>query len=271
MRICLLLTIAFAVAICRTALAQDKYTFHENLHVGMRIPVSLVYECKSKSTSTMNGIPTVSDTTTRLDWKMTMIVLAVKDGSSMRAQVDIDPGSSDTNTVAGQSSKKTACPFAGKTITITRNPDESFTNDFSGTADDNDLDQLNNSISPDEDYYPDHPVAVGDTWDVSANLAKHSQLGPGDQLLSQCRLDWVKIVNGKPMAQISNSLAIVYHEPGHVEEDFEATGTVIVDLTTQMIVKGDQTATSKYKTPPNEPFQITGGTEITFHDELLPQ
>jgi hypothetical protein len=269
MRTRFLLTMILALAICRTARADDKYAFHENLHVGQKIPFSIVYECKIKSTSTMNGIASVSDTTTHFDWKVTMTVLAVKDGSDIRAQADIDPDSSDTNTVAGQPPKKTTCPFAGKTIIITRNPDESFSNDFSGNAGDDDVNMLNNFISPDEDYYPDQPVAVGDAWDVSVKLAKHSQLGPRDRLLSACRLDWVKTINGKPMAQISNSTATVYHEPGHVEEDFEATATLIVDLTTQIIVKADETATSKYKTPPSQPIQVTGGTEIKFHDELL--
>ena len=271
MQLRFLFTVTFVFAISHSAYADDKYTLHENLHLGQKTPISTIYECKIKSTSTTNGVPTDTDTTTRLDWKVTLTVLAVKDGSSIRTLAEFDPASSDTTSIAGDPSENTACHFAGKSITLTRNSDESFSNDYSGNASDDDVNLLNNLLSPDEDYYPDQPVAVGDTWDISDKLAKHSQLGPRDRMLAQCRLDWVKTINGKPMAQISNSMAVVYHEPGHVEEDLEATGIVIVDLTTQMIVKADQTGQSKYKTRPTEPTQITGGTEFTFHDELLPR
>jgi hypothetical protein len=268
MRIRLLLGVIWVVSMCRPAFADDKYTLHENLHIGQKVPVAMVYDLKIKSITTMGGVATPTDVTTHLDWKMTMTVLDVKDGSAMKLRVEMDPVSTDVNTTAGQAPVKASCPFGGKSIVITRNADESFTNDYSGNADDNDVNLLNNLISPDEDYYPDHPVAVGDVWDVSAKMSKHSQLGPKDQLMCQCRLDWVKTINGKQMAQISNSVAIVYQEAGHVEEDFESTGTTLVDMGTQMIVKGDQMASSTYKTPPNVAAQVTGGTEYTFHDEV---
>jgi hypothetical protein len=261
--------LAISSAICAPALADSKYTFHENLHVGQVIPFSMKYEYKIKSTSKENGAATFTDKTTRLDWKVKLTVLAEKDGSETRALADIDPGSSDTVAVDGQPPTKSGCPFAGKQITLMRTSDDSFNNDFAGDASDDDVSILNNFMSPDEDYYPDTPVAVGDIWDNSAKAAKDSQLGPKDQLMSRCRLDWVKSINGKPMAQITNSVAIVYYEPGHVEEDFEGTCTALIDMTTQMIVKADQTTTSTYKTPAKEPAQITGGTESTFHCELM--
>jgi hypothetical protein len=94
-------------------------------------------------------------------------------------------------------------------------------------------------------------------------------LGPNDQLLSECRLDWVKKIDGKPMAQISSSVAIVYHEDGNVEEAVEETVILLVDMNSQMIVKADQKGTSKYSNPANESAQITGGTEFDCHDEVV--
>jgi hypothetical protein len=262
---------ALALAVCSTVKADDKYSFHENLHVGQVLPFTLVYDCKTKSTATKNGLSTDIDSTTHYDWKGTLTMLAVKDGSATSERVEMDPVSSDTTTDAGQPPQKAACPFAGKTVIITRNANESFTNDFAGSASDDDTNLLNNFISPDEDFYPDHPVAIGDFWDVSGKVSKHSQLGSADRLLSACRLDWVKKVNGRQMAQISNSIAVVYHEPGHLEEDFEASGTAVVDIATQMIVKADQTGSSTFKTSAKAPMQMTGGTQSTYHCEILPK
>jgi hypothetical protein len=257
------------VAICGTAMADDKYTFRENLHVGQKVSFAIAYDCKVKSNSTLSGNQTVTDSDSGQSWKVTLTVQDVKDGSDVRAQAYVDPESFDTAKDAGQETK-TPCPFAGKTITLVRHPNETLTNDFQGTAGTEDVNMLNNFITPDADLYPDKPVAIGEVWDDSAKVARHTPLGPKDQLLSECRLDWVKTIDGKQMAQVSNSVAIVFHEDGNVEEDLVYSTTNLIDLAAGMIVKCDEKGTSKYKTPPSQAWQVTGGTEFTFHDEYVP-
>jgi hypothetical protein len=252
------------------ALADENYTFHENLHVNQTVPVVMNYDCKTKLTTTTNGSSEVTDSTDAHHWKLKLTILQQKDGSDTRCKAEIDPSSFDATKNAGADEKKTVCPFAGKPITLTRLADESFINDFSGHASSDDTNLLNNFLCPDEDFYPDKPVAVGDVWDNSDKLSKHSTLGPKDQLLSQCRLDWVKTIDGKQMAQISNSLAIVYQEKGNLEEDWEGSAILLVDMSTQMIVKADQTGSSKFITPASEATQVTGGTEFTYHEQVLP-
>ncbi|MGD0461200.1 MAG: hypothetical protein ABSB74_01810 [Tepidisphaeraceae bacterium] len=263
-----ILGLFITVAICGSAMADDKYTLHENLHAGQKAPFAITYDCKVKSTSTINGNQTVTDTDSGQSWKVTLTVQAVKDGSDTRALAYVDPESFDTANDAGQETK-TSCPFAGKTITLTRHPDESFTNDFQGAASGDDVSMLNNFLTPDADFYPDKPVAVGDIWDNSAKLVRHLPLGPKDQLLSQCRLDWVKTIDGKQMAQVSNSVAVVLHEDGNVEEDMVYSTTNLIDLAAGMIVKCDEKGSSKYKTPATQALQVTGGTEFTFRSEYL--
>jgi hypothetical protein len=199
-----------------------------------------------------------------------LTVLDEKDGSAIRAQADVDPGSFDTDREGNGPEKRTPPAFAGKSVVLARHPDESITNDFSGNAGDDDLDMLNNLITPDEDFYPDNPVAVGDTWDNTAKAARHAELGPNDRMASVCRLDWVKTIGGKQMAQISNSVAIIYHEDGNVEEDTGYTATVLVDVAAGMIVKGDEKGSSKYATPATEATQVSGGTQFTFQCEVIP-
>ena len=155
-------------------------------------------------------------------------------------------------------------------MVVSRLPDESFTNNFQGDADADDTDMINAFIGPDADFFPDHPVAIGEMWDASAKVTKHSELAPGDQLLCRCRLDWVKTIGSKQMAQISCSQANIYHEDGNVELDEEITSTLLVDVAAGMIVKSDQKGSGKYSTNPKEKTQVGGGMEFTFHCEVVP-
>lgn len=246
-------------------MADQKYTIHENLHVGEVATFHVTSDDKSKTVSTTNGISSPTDTDTAEDWTVTLTVLEQKNGSSLRSKADVSADSFDTESDNGAAPKKTACPYAGKSITLSRHPDETFSDDFTGTAPDDDSNLLDNFMTPDEDYYPDEPVAVGDTFDCSSKISRHSGLGPNDKLMAVGRLDWVKTIRGKQMAQISMSIASVYHEGGHVEEDVSASLTLLVDVGAGMIVKSDETGSSKYITAPAEATQLTGGTEFTFH------
>ncbi len=266
----IILALLATLTIIRSAAADDKYTFRENLHVNQMVPYAMTYDCKIKSTATTGGKQTSIDSETRQIWKVTLTILAEENGSATRARADVGAESVDTFRITGQSEEKIPCPFAGRSIILTRHSDETITNDFQGKASGDDLDMLNNFLVPDDDFYPDKPVAVGDMWDNSAKLSRHAELGPKDQLLSECRLDWVKTIDGKRMAQISNSVATIYHEDGNVEEDTGYTTTILVDIAAGVIVKGDEKGSSKYITTAKEPTQVTGGTEFTFHSEVLP-
>jgi len=265
-----LLALVVTSALCGSARAADTYTIHENLHVGQKALYVVNYDYKVKSTATTNGVSTATDTESGSSWKVTLTIQDAKEGSSVRSLAEFDPASFDSARNAGGPETKTPCPFAGKSIVLTRHPDDSVNNDFPAKAGDDDISLLNNFITPDEQYYPDNPVAVGDTWDDSVKCAKYTPMGPKDRLISKGQLDWVKIIDGKPMAHTTHSVAVVYHEDGNVEEDVEFTVTQLIDVAAGVIVKCDEKGSSKYTTPPTEPTQVTGGTEFTFQAEALP-
>jgi hypothetical protein len=265
-----LLSLIVVAALCGSSPASDSYTIHENLHVGQKARYSVTYDYKVKSTATTNGVPTVTDTASGASWKVTLTVQDAKEGSSVRSLVEVDPASFDTASNASGPQAKTPCPFATKSIVLTRHPDDSVTNDFQGKASDDDISLLNNFVAPDEQYYPDNPAAVGDTWDDSAKCAKFTPMGPKDRLISKGQLDWVRMIDGKQMAHTTHSVAVVYHEDGNVEEDVEFTVTQLIDVAAGVIVECDEKGSSKYTTPITEPTQVTGGTVFTFHAEVLP-
>jgi hypothetical protein len=256
--------------LCVRAQADDKITLHENLHPNQTVIYSIDWDDKQKSTSTTNGIATPGDSEIHTFWKVAMTFLDVRDGSGWRASAAVDPGSYDLVQSAGAPEQKSPCPFAGRTIVITRHPDETITNDFTGSDPNGDTGLLNSCLSPDGDYYSDAPVSVGDVWDNSAKASKHAGLGPNDRFSSRCRLDSVKTVNGKRIAQISVSAATVMHESGNVEEDSQYKIVDLVDVAAGMVVQCDESGSSTYSTPASEPTQVTGGTTFIFHAEVIP-
>jgi hypothetical protein len=254
--------------LCRSAAAAaDTFTIYENLHVGQKLTYTAAYDYTVKSTSTTNGVPTVADSEIGHTWKMALTIQAMKNGSAVQSLADVDPCCIDISRDAGGPQKKTPCPYAGKSVILIRLPNDSLLNNFSGTASDDDASFLNNFVTPDQQWYPAHPVAVGDTWDDSAATGKYSSLGPKDQCTSQGRLDWVKLVDGKQMAQMTHTMNITYHEDANVEEDVTVSITQLVDMASGVIVNADEKGSSKYKTPPTEAAQVTGGTEFTMHVE----
>ena len=251
------------------AFAQQTYTFHENLHAGQCVTFHVVSDNKSNTVSTTNGVATPTNTETGQDWTVTLTTLDQKNGSAIRTRADVDPASVDTEKDDGTAEKKAACPYAGKSVILSRHPDETFSDDFTGSAGEDDTNMLDNFMTPDEDFYPDHPIAVGQTFDCSDKASRHFSLSPGDKMLAVGRLDWVKTIAGKQMAQFSVSIAAVYHEAGHVEEDMTAGMTLLIDIAGGMIVKSEETGSSKYSTAASEATQYTGGTSFTFHAERV--
>jgi hypothetical protein len=260
-------------SVCARARADEKYVIHEKVSEGQKISVEMTNDAHFKTTTTADGLQTVSEQHQKQFLKASMTILSVRDGSATAARVEVDPGSYDTSKETGQAEEKTNCWFAGKTVVLRRAADESVTNDAKGHPPDSkqiDLENLNDLLSPDQDMFPDQPVAVGDSWEVSDKLSKHSDLSSGDKLLAHCRLDWVKNINGKKMAQLTCVCGIIRYEEQGVEEDDEYTSEMLVDIAAGQILKADNNGTVKYSTAAGESSQISGGGEFTGHCEVLP-
>jgi len=264
-----------SIALCggaAVASVNKEYTLHENLHVGQREICLMKCDSVVKSTATTAGKSTVTDTDSRQSWKVAMTMLTVEDGSARRARAEISADSTDTTRSGDEKPVTVPCPFAGKTVILTRDSDDHLSNSFSGVASSEDMDDLSNFISPDEMLYPDHPVAVGDVWDNSNKIRVYYVESANDLVASKCRLDWVKTINGRLMAHVTNVGAMVVHEDeGDVEEDVKISAAFMVDIAAGMIVKADETGSTVYSTPASAATQVTGGTHFTFHSEVLPQ
>jgi hypothetical protein len=260
---------ALLVSLCAGARADQTYSFHEKVSSGQNIPEMMTCSSHTKSTTNTNGKPQTTESDQVQMLKAVVTVLEAKDGSATAIRADVDPSSYDTDRENGGAATKTPCSFAGHVVTLRRHPDESISNDFPGDADPTDLDNLEGMLNPDEDFFPDAPVAVGDVWDVSDKLSKHSDLGPDDKLLAKCRLDWVRQINGKQFAQISCSCGTIRFEDDNVEDDIESSMKLLVDMAAGAIVSGDQTGVIRFASPKSDATQRYGINEFTFHGEVV--
>lgn len=268
----ILLAAVVVGSLCSAVAAQEKILLHEKVHEGDKISVELTNTGQFKTITTANGQAATTQEQEKQFLKATMTILTVKDGSATAARVEVDPASYDIDKQGPQPEEKSSCWYAGKSVVLRRAPDESVTNDARGHPPESkqiDQQNLDDLLSPDQDMYSDQPVAVGDSWEVSDKLSKHSDLNRGDKLLAHCRLDWVKTINGKQMAQLTCVCGIVRYEEQNIEEDDEYTSVMLVDVAAGQIVKADNQGTVKYSTPPGEATQVSGGGDFSGHCEVL--
>jgi hypothetical protein len=247
--------------------ADTKYSFRENVHVGQKLQGEMDYHEHEVITDTTGTDSTTSDVETHEYMKATIEATQVKDGSAIEMKIQVDPASFETRKKAGQAETRTPSPFIGRAITLARQDDGTVINDFRGDVSGLANDILNGWLGPDEDFFPDQPVAVGDSWDVSAKYARHAELGPRDQLLTKCHLDWMKTIDGKKMAQITASSGIIRIDEDNLEGDDANSCIMLVDLAGSQIVKSDIKGTTTYSNPKTEATQRSGKSEYTFHCE----
>jgi hypothetical protein len=269
----ILLAAVLVASLCSAAGADEKYLIHEKVHEGDKLLVEMTNNGHFKTISTASGQSITNEQHVKQFLKATMTILTVKDGSATAARVEVDPSSYDIDKEGEQPEEKTSCWYAGKTVTLRRAPDEKVSNDAKGhLPESREIDQqnLNDLLSPDQDMFSDQPVAVGDSWEVSDKLSKHSDLNDGDKLLAHCKLDWVKTINGKQMAELTCVCGLIRYEEHNVEEDDEYTSVMLVDVAAGQIVKADNQGTVKFSTPLDEATQVTGDGEFSGHCEVLP-
>jgi len=249
---------------CASALADETYTFHESLKPGDKIACEVSSDDHEKTTTTTKDQPPdKQDLVTRQSLKYEETIIAAKDGSATRLNCKVSAGSDSTKT-ADMPETVTPSPYVGQDVILQRHPDEAVTDDFNGKADPMDSDLLRSVLNPDQDFFPDKPVAVGDTWDVTDKVKKHSDFEKGDKVKIICRLDWVKSVEGKRMAQIVATQDSESRSADQQVTKSHMESILLVDVAAGMIVKIDMTQQSTYSAP-DAPVQMTGSGEVTFH------
>ena len=171
-------------------------------------------------------------------------------------------------------------PLAGETVNISRAADGSIHNDYRGQLDPMTLGELQAALEPDTTFYTDKEVAIGEEWKGNNEaLTKSFQLtGPNDRAGMTLKLLSLKDIKGRPTAEIKVSAA-GFKEVQGISNQTIMQGTILVDLPTGHVLKGDlkSTATQKGTTtgpgPDGQQHRMTvegdGTTTISLTSELL--
>ncbi len=267
MRIRPRLLMILPLLVCGPALAdEEKYTFHEALKPGDVVVAEIAIEDHENVTTTQEGKSEVDSSVTRHAWKLEETILAVKAGSSTRTRIKVAAGSVDAARASADADETvTPCPYVREDVIVERHLDDAITDDFTGEAGPDDTNDLHDVLNPDQNWFPDKPVAVGDSWDISAKIAKQYNLEKGDTTKFDCRLDWVKTIDGRRTAQVSSTGRILQHSGGRVELSTEQQTTMLIGVADGLILQFDQTSKVKYSTPADEPVRMTRTSQTTYH------
>jgi len=259
-----------------SALADEaeKYTFKENVKVGQ------VVEMESTGTGKLVN----ADNTQVRDHqyvKAKLTVTQVKDGSATQIKVETSPDSYNTRKLAYIKEEKFANALAGKTVVVTRADDGTATIDQKveeTETSEMDINYAEGMLAPDADLFPDHPVAVGDAWDAGPDFAVHSELDTKAKGAAKLKLDWVKTINGRQVAQISESAAIVTENEDGDETDSEISGVLRVDVAQSQIVGADVKIKQHFLSKDGaklsnyeSQFSCSCGSELADKQQVRPQ
>ncbi|MCU1272950.1 MAG: hypothetical protein JWO48_381, partial [Bryobacterales bacterium] len=168
---------------------------------------------------------------------------------------------------------------AGRTVTVHRDKDGTPRCDFEeGVRDKKSEKLMRDWIDRDEDFYPSHPVRIGDKWDIAPKLKKRlrsmgEHLGEQEETLANCTLKSVQEIKGHEIAEIEVVLASVNKLPGGIHVDMQATGTVKIDLDTGRVCRADLTGTvhaSGYRDVGGTTISATGDGTLEMHQLSVP-
>ncbi len=248
----------------------EKITLRENIEVGQKIAFETLSHYHATSVRIADGQTRTIEHDTVQFFKALQVVLARKDGLPTAIRVTVDPASYNIEKEDAQAAVKSPCSVAGKTFTVRRRADDSVATDYNGDIIQADRENVLGLLSPDEDLFPDRPIAVGDAWDASGKLASHNHLGKDDQLQAPCKLDWIKVIDGRKMAQITCSMSVLRKEDQDLEIQMNIVSTALVDVATSQIVQFDQKRALKVSSCSGQPVQVTENAEFTIHGQLDP-
>ncbi len=267
LNLCLTLAAAALLGLILTdaALAADKVPLRLNMQPGM------TWTFDSSQNISMDNKATVNGQTQPYSMKMESKhvgkaeVVAVSNGepTSIKLTFGEDCGSSMT---MGQQSQKQPYPYAGKTITITKNADGTVSDDFDGQADPQSASELHSAMVSEKVIFPQQPVDIGQEWKADPKvLAQVADLsGPNDHAGMTLKLLEVGSANGHPTATVKVSMAIVRNLNG-MDTTVILQGKAVVDMATGHTISNDMKGTMETKG--EQPGPGPNGQQVTYQIE----
>ena len=220
--------------------AQDAtYEFRQNYRQGQQFTILFSQNTQVKATlyaqgtsvSTFESVEAVQD-------KGVLKVLKTSQGVPVVEQIVLDPSCGEFHQHSGQPPKQTYTPYAGKAVTVRRDPTGGVSAEVDGQSEPKLAVQLRNWLERDSTLYPDHPVRVKEKWDLSRKLAQLINTRHGEQITAFCQLRSVKAVKGRDFAELGITCAMIGTMNG-LQVESQVEGSAWVDLATGRVAKMD--------------------------------
>ena len=238
-------TATVVVLSCLSSAAADEqtYEFKQNYRAGQEFNVLFSQSTQIKGKYYAQG--QCVDTFQSVDAdqeKGKLTILQTADGEPTAETIALDPACGRFTQQSGEKPKQTNTRFAGKSITVRRDPTGAILCEVDGQQDFKLGQELRGWLDRDSSLYPDHPVRIKEKWDLSKKLAEKLHIGKDQQLLAFCQLKSVRTLKGRQFAELAISSAGMWSMERngmviHIETQME--GTAWVDLATGRVAKAD--------------------------------
>ncbi len=172
-------------------------------------------------------------------------VLQSNNGVPNAEEVEIDKTSGWISQKNGEPVKQQAFLLSGKTVAVRRDPFGGVSCEVDGARDPKVTRVLRSWFNRDTDFYPDHPVRIGDKWEVSAKL--HRRLGTltvDDQIIAVSQLVSVhRSAHGHMLARLNVSTAMMSKGKDGMLIDGTLDGQAQIDLGSGRVLRFDMAGT----------------------------
>jgi hypothetical protein len=259
------MAVSWVLLVANDAAAAEKVTLKLNLPPGTNWTFDNSQTAESQNTARANGQSQEFSTkmTSRRAGKAEVAAAAQGEPTSLRITFD---DTCDNNMTMGLQTQKTPFPYAGKTVTLTRNADGTVSDDFQGQADPQSAAELHAMLIQGNLIFPQQPVAIGEEWKADPKLlAQVTDLkGADDRAGMTLQLLDVSSEGDTRLAKIKVSAAIE-RSIGGINSTVILQGTALVDLASGHTIKSDLKGPMTSSGDQSGPGP--GGQPVTYHVE----
>ena len=230
--------------------AGDEYRFDQNMVMQLNLSV------------TANGQQQQVVQNIGQNRAGTVKVISSQDGEPIKATITFEPNSGGFMEM-GQGKQDQPFALAGKTVTVTRQADGSYTPE--GNLPPEAVAEIANYVKIDAGMFPKHPVSPGDSWDVAPEeFAQAMQMGPSAKGAAKGKLVSVENIGGRQVANIDLTLNISGEQQGAGQMTIQLTGTVKMDVASGRTVGGTLAGPMTIAGQPQPGMDLKGDGKLNF-------
>jgi hypothetical protein len=221
---------------------QKTYTFRERYDEGQSF--NCLYSISLNMSFERSYRGTVIDRARLVDaaqQKGVVTILETADGTPILQRIAVDKSSGEFYQFSGETPSQDRVKLAGKTVDVTRQPGDFTTFRVNGNYDPRTQDEILMWLGRDDDLYPNHPVRLREKWDIRRAMGHQRILSDDQQTIAYAKLAAVRMIHGRPFAQLVVSMAVVgsLKKAKNIHMEMQVEGTAMVDLESGRVARMD--------------------------------